>query len=96
MKLKKLIESKRDDILRIAKIHGAGNVRIFGSVTRGEDTEESDVDILVTMDSGRTLFDLIGFNQDLEDFLGCKVDVISDRGLSPYFQDRILSEAVRL
>jgi uncharacterized protein len=84
----------RSEIVRLAAEHGAHNVRVFGSVARGEARPESDVDILVTMEKGRSLLDLIGFWQDVEDLLGRKVDVISEGGVNPYLRERILGEAV--
>ena len=93
MDINELIEAKRDEILRIAAKHGARNVRIFGSVARGEATEQSDVDFLVDMEPGRSLFDLAGLYVDLEALLDRKVDVVTTRGISPYLKDRILAEA---
>ena len=91
-----LLKFKRSEILRFAQAHGAHNVRIFGSVARGEARSESDVDFLVEMDSGRTLLDLIELSQDLETLLQCKVDILTDQGLSPYLEQRIHAEAVPL
>jgi hypothetical protein len=90
------ILTKRDAILRLAEHHGATNVRVFGSVARGEEGPDSDIDLLVTMGNGRSYFDLVGLWQDLEELLGRKVDVVTDGGLSPYLKDRILAEAVPL
>ncbi len=89
--LRELLEQRRDEILDLARRHGANNLRIFGSVARGE-VEATDIDFLVEMGPGRSFLDLVGLWQDLEDLLGCKVDVISEGGLSPYLRDRILSE----
>ena len=91
-----LLAQKRESILRLADLHGARNVRVFGSVARGDASEESDVDFLVDMEEGRTLLDLVGFWQDLQDLLGRQVDVISEGGISPYLRGRILAEAVPL
>lgn len=91
-----LLKFKRPEILRLAQAHGAHNVRIFGSVARGEARPESDVDFLVEMDSGRSLLDLIELGQDLESLLQRKVDVLTDQGLSPYLEQRIHAEAVPL
>jgi len=88
-----LLARHRPEILRLAAAYGARNVRLFGSAARGEAGDESDVDVLVTMDPGRSLLDLVGLSQDLELLLGRQVDVVSDRGLSPYLRDRILAEA---
>jgi predicted nucleotidyltransferase len=91
-----LLKFKRPEILRLAQAHGAHNVRIFGSVARGESRPQSDVDFLVEMDSGRSLLDLIELSQDLESLLQRKVDVLTDQGLSPYLAQRIHAEAVPL
>lgn len=86
----------RDLIRRLAAQHGARDVRIFGSVARDESTADSDLDVLVTMEPGRTLFDLIALEQDLEQLLGRPVDVVSDAGLSPYLRAQIVTDAVVL
>ncbi len=93
MDLSKLIEEKRDDILRIANRHGARHVRIFGSVARGEAEAESDVDFLVKMDPDRSLLDLSGLVADLKDLLGRNVDVVSEDGIYWLLRRRILKEA---
>lgn len=81
---------------RIAAAHGAGNVRVFGSVGRGEHDASSDLDLLVDMAEGRSLFDLIALSNDLEESLGVEVDVVTEASLSPYMRDRVLDEAVAL
>ena len=91
-----LLQNKRDDILRIAKKRGAEHVRIFGSVVRGDDSNRSDIDILVVMLPGQSLLDLVGLDLDLKDLLGCEVDVVDEKALSPYIRDQILAEAVTL
>jgi predicted nucleotidyltransferase len=90
------LNKHRSAILRIAAEHGARNVRVFGSVARGTASEASDLDLLVAMDAGRSLLDLVALNQDLEDALGRPVDVVSEGGLSPYLRERILAEAIAL
>jgi predicted nucleotidyltransferase len=85
----------REEIARIAAAHGARNIRVFGSAARGEQ-DANDLDLLVEMGEGRSLFDLIALSDELGEALGVEVDVLSDRGLSPYLRDRILSEAVPL
>src|SRR5215218_4757760 len=84
----------REDVRRIAAAHGAGNVRVFGSVGRGEQDASSDLDLLVDMAEGRSLFDLIALSNDLEERLGVDVDVVTEASLSPYIRDRVLDEAV--
>ncbi len=87
------LKTRRKAILRIAAGHGARDVRLFGSVAREEAGPRSDVDFLVRMEKGRGLLDLVGLWQDLEEFLGCKVDVLTDGGVSPYLRERIYHEA---
>jgi predicted nucleotidyltransferase len=91
-----ILKEKRGEILRLATEHGAYNVRVFGSVRRGDARPDSDIDLLVSMEKGKTLLDFIGLWQDLEELLGCKVDVLSEGGISPYLRDRILAEAAPL
>ncbi len=90
------VRRRRAEILRIAAVHGARNVRVFGSAARPEDGEAVDLDLLVEMMEGRNLLDLISLSNELEDTLGVKVDVQTRGSLSPYLRDRILSEAVPL
>jgi predicted nucleotidyltransferase len=90
------VEQQRDAILRIAAQHGARNVRVFGSAARNEATEESDVDLLVDLEPDRSLLDQVALKQDLEELLGCTVDVVVEGGISPYLEDQILAEAVPL
>ena len=96
MNLSQLLQQKRRQVLEIAHQHGASNVRIFGSVARGETTETSDLDLLIEMAPERTLLDVIAIKQDLEELLGCKVDVVTEAAISPYLRDKVLHEAVRL
>lgn len=93
METKELLELRRNEILELAAKHGAKNIRIFGSVARGEGGPASDVDFLVDIQEGRNLLDLVGFWQDLQELLGCRVDVITDGGISPYLRERIYAEA---
>jgi predicted nucleotidyltransferase len=83
----------RETILSIARQHGAFNVRVFGSVARGDATPESDVDLLVKFEPHRSLLDQIKLQQALEDLLGCRVEVISEDGLYWLLKRRILKEA---
>jgi predicted nucleotidyltransferase len=83
----------REDILRIAATHGARNIRLFGSAARGEDRPGSDLDLLVDMESGRSLLDLVALGQDLEELLQRKVDVITDSSVHPAIRPHILADA---
>jgi predicted nucleotidyltransferase len=76
--------------------YGAHNIRVFGSTARGDAGATSDVDLLVEMEPGRSLLDLVGLWQDLEDLLGTHVDVLSEGGVSPHLRQRIYAEAVPL
>jgi uncharacterized protein len=96
MSLDELIKTKREDILRTAAKYGAYNVRVFGSVARREADEKSDIDLLVDMEPGRSLLDLAGLLIELEDLLGCNVDVVTEKGLRERIRERILKEAVAL
>jgi predicted nucleotidyltransferase len=90
------LQSRRAEILAIAAKHGANNVRLFGSVVRGEDREDSDIDFLVDMQENRSLFDLIGLQQDIEKAIGRKVDVLTPNGINRHLKDRIMGEAAPL
>jgi predicted nucleotidyltransferase len=96
MTARELLREKREEIIRVAALHGARNVRVFGSVARGEADEESDIDLLVEMDPDRSLMDHAALWLALQDLLGRKVDVVSDRGIKPRIRDRVLREAVPL
>ncbi len=89
-----LVKEKRGEILRIASRHGARDVRVFGSVARGEADRESDVDFLVELEAGRSLLDLGGLQMELESLLGCRVDVVTVRGLKTRIRERVLREAM--
>ena len=91
-----LLKNKRKDILRIASKYGARNIRIFGSLARGEAREDSDIDFLVDLEPGRSLFDLGGLLMDLQKLLAQKVDVVTEKGLRPRIRDRVLKEALPL
>ena len=80
MNIEQTVKDKRNEILNIATRNGAYNVRLFGSVVRGEATEKSDVDFLVDMQPGRSLLDVAGLWIDLEKLMGCKVDVVTTKG----------------
>jgi len=92
MNIKELSE-KRNEIVKIARRHGATNVRVFGSVARGDDDQDSDVDFLVDLERGRSLLDLGGLLMDLQTLLGTSVDVVTEKGLRSRIRERVLSEA---
>lgn len=96
MGIDEILKDKRNEVLRVAAKHGARNVRIFGSVARGEGGEESDVDLLVDVGPDRTPFFPGGLVADLEELLGRRVDVFTEDGLHWYIRERVLKEAVRL
>ncbi|HEV2357446.1 MAG TPA: nucleotidyltransferase family protein [bacterium] len=91
-----LVKAKREEILRIAAAHGARHVRLFGSTVRGESTENSDIDFLVDLEPGRSLLDHAAMIVELEQALGCPVDVVPERGLRPRVRDAVVRDAVPL
>jgi len=90
------ILDKREEILRIAARYGARNVRVFGSVVRGDAVEDSDVDFLVRLDDDRSLIDHIALIRELEDLIGCRVDVVTEDALHRVIRARVLAEGVPL
>lgn len=96
MDLAALLKQKREQVLEIAAQYGAYDVRVFGSVARGEATEASDIDLLVKLEPGRSLMDLGGLLFDLRKLLSVEVDVITEKGLRPRIRDKVLHEAVPL
>lgn len=96
MTLRQLIEEKREDIVTIAARHGVKNVRLFGSVARGEDRPDSDVDLLVDAGPTTSSWFPAGLILDLEEILGRPVEIVTDKGLNPLIKERILQEAVPL
>lgn len=96
MDIAEQLKLKRAEILRLAEKHGAKNIRIFGSVARGEAEPESDLDILVEMDEDHTPFFPGGLLADLEELLGCKVEVVTENALHWYIRERVLKEAIPL
>lgn len=90
------LRARREAILDLARRHGASNVRVFGSVVRGDARAISDVDFLVDMDSGRSLLDLGALLMDLGDLLGREVDVVTEKGLRARLRPRVLAEAEQL
>ena len=91
-----LLKKNRHIILNLAKKRGGYNVRLFGSVARGEDLQESDIDFLVSFRPGTTLFDRSGLVVDLQEYLGCDVDIISDTALHPLIRADVMSSAISL
>ena len=96
MTLEELRSRYRNQILTLAERRGAHNVRVFGSIARGDQQSSSDIDILVDFEPGRSLLDLTGLWLDLESALGCKVDVVSSRGLRPRLASEVLRDAISL
>jgi uncharacterized protein len=94
--LEEILHRRRDEILSLAARRGAFNVRVFGSAARGEADAASDVDFLVDLEPGRSLLDLGGLLVDLEKLLGCKVDVVTAKGLRKRIRERVLNEAISL
>jgi uncharacterized protein len=90
------LRRRRAEILAAAAARGARRVRVFGSVARGDASASSDVDFLVDLEDGRSLFDLGGLLMDLRDLLGCEVDVTTEAGLRPQIAPRVLSDAIDL
>lgn len=87
------LRNRRKEILAAATRHGARNVRVFGSVARGSDTSDSDIDLLVDFEPERSLYDLVGLQLDIESLLGRRADVVTEGSLSTYLRERVLAEA---
>ena len=96
MTLDEIRSRYRAQIVAAAEGRGAHNIRVFGSVARGDQRYDSDIDFLVDFDPGRSLLDLTGLWLDLETVLGCKVDVVSSRGLKPRLASEVMRDAVSL
>ena|SRR5437667_2766980 len=90
------IRARRDEIIAIGKRYGAFNFRIFGSVARGDATDQSDLDLIVKFEPDRSLLDHGGLLMDLRELLQMKVDVIDEDGMRPRFRDNVLKEALPL
>ena len=90
------LSQRREEILRLAERYHAANVRVFGSVARGEATDASDVDLLINTRPGCSLFDLGGLLEDLKELLGCPVDLVTEDGLKSRLRERVLREAIPL
>ena len=96
MKTKTIADEKSDDIKRIAQKHGAFNVRLFGSVVRGEERTDSDIDLLVDVGPTTSSWFPAGLILDLEELLGRRVEIVTERALNPYLREQVLSEAIEL
>ena len=96
MDVQTILKQKREQILETAARYGAYDVRVFGSGARGEADETSDVDLLVSLEPGRSLMDLGGLLYDLQKLLGTEVDVVTEKGLRPRIREQILKEAIYL
>lgn len=96
MDANQLLQSHRIAILQVAARHGAYNVRVFGSVARGEAKPDSDIDILVNLEAGRSLLDLARMMRELQSLLNCPVDVVTEAGLRPRIRPQVLREALPL
>jgi uncharacterized protein len=88
-----LLKTRREEILKIAARNGAMNVRVFGSVARGDNRPDSDIDFLVNLEVGRSLMDLARLLRELNTLLGCSVDVVTEAGLRPRIKPQVLKEA---
>ena len=93
MKLDDLIK-RRDEVIKLASEHGASNIRVFGSVARGEERPDSDLDLLIDLEPGRSLLDHAALLLELQDLLGQEVDVVTEKGVRERYRDRVLKEAV--
>jgi predicted nucleotidyltransferase len=96
MSLLESLLAKRSQLVATARRHGASNVRLFGSVVRGEETPSSDVDFLVDLDDDRGFGDYLALAEELEALVGRKVDLVTSRGLSPFLRPQVESEAMVL
>ena len=93
---KDIIRQRRDDIVRLAAKHGATNIRVFGSVARGQAKQDSDLDLLIDVGPKTSSWFPAGLILDLENLLGCRVEIVTEKGLDPALRDRVLSEAIPL
>jgi uncharacterized protein len=88
-----MVKINQSRLAELCQKHDVRLLKLFGSAARGEDTTESDIDLLVEFEGQKSLFDLIGLEMELTEFLGRKVDLLTERSLSPYLRDRILASA---
>lgn len=96
MGIPEIIQDRKEQILALAAKYGASNIRIFGSVANGTADENSDIDFLVDMEKGRSLFDLGGLLMDLQELFNRKVDVVTEKGLHERIRERVISQAITL
>jgi predicted nucleotidyltransferase len=96
MAISRSLAEKREEILKVAASHGARTLKVFGSFARGEERPDSDIDFLVEMAPDRSLLDIIAIKYALEDITNRKVDVVTEKALSPYLRNKILQDAVYL
>lgn len=96
MSLLDRIQSQKKELIAVAKKHGAYNLRVFGSVARGEESDKSDIDILVSFEKGRSLFDEVRLFDELTHCLKHKIDLVGEDALSPLLKSKILAEAIPL
>lgn len=91
-----ILQAKRQDLLEVARRHGVTSIRVFGSVARGDDSPESDVDLLVTTGPEVSSWFPAGLVLDLQELLGRRIDVVTENGLNPLLRDQVMAEAIAL
>src|SRR5690625_3147564 len=89
-----LLKKNRENILTIAKEHGIESIKVFGSVAKLEDQEDSDIDFLVRFEEGRSLFELIRFKQEMESLFDRNVDVVTENSIHQSIKEKVLHEAI--
>ena len=90
------LRKEREQIKKVAQKYGASNIRVFGSISRGEEGPESDIDFLVDFEADRSLFDLVRLKLELEELLGYKVDLVTEKAMHRLIASRVLKEAITL
>ncbi len=90
------LRKEREQIKKVAQKYGASNIRVFGSISRGEEGPESDIDFLVDFEADRSLFDLVRLKLELEELLGYKVDLVTEKAMHRLIASRVLKEAIPL
>ncbi len=96
MTMRQILQARRDEIVEIAARHGAHNLRLFGSVARGQDTADSDIDLLVATGPTTSSWFPAGLILDLEQILGRRVEIVTEKGLNPHLREKVLGEAIPL